>query len=147
MNLLAQDIPEWTKDIYQMASQGLAVLIVVILIIFFWKYGPRLIEWIIQFGNDLTHNVASLSQNVQENTAVTRQTNETMSVMGKHIAQKMDPVGDSKYNDHIFSTVNTNAALLSFSMAIKAGCSSLPEAERLVVYKHLDEVERLLRKH
>lgn len=144
MSLLAQtldDLPWFERYI---DKYGLASVLVMLFGYFAWRYGPRIIDWVIQFGNDLSHNVASLSQNVQENTAVTRQTNETMSTMGQHIAQKMDPKGDPKFGHHIFSTVGTNQSILSLSRAARPFCDGLPDQQKQLVLRHLDDIERLL---
>lgn len=143
MYLLAQTVEELPWLERYMDKYGLASMLVLLFGFLFWKYGPKLIDWVINFGNELSHNVASLSQNVQENTAVTRQTNETMSAMGKSVAQKMDPKGAPEFKDHLFSTHGTNRAILALSRAMREGCDHLPEDKRKRVIPHLDEIEKI----
>lgn len=54
-----------------------------------------------------------------------------MSALAASVQTKLDPVGDSKYRDHIFSTFNTNEALLHLACAAKE-CTDNPTAKALI---------------
>ncbi len=135
MNLLAQAAAApWYERLLD--KYGLAAFIVIFVMLGILKYSPRVIEAVINFINNMSHNYACLSTNVKENTTV-------MQVMGETIAQKMDPLG-MKYEKHVFSNVGTNQAILSFSRAMRAGAETLPPSQRDSVIKHLNDIERLL---
>jgi len=128
MNLLADAEFAWIEKIF---DQGVAIGLVIVGVLFIWKYGTKLIDRLITF-------LDSVERSITENTVQTK-------LVSSAIAQKMDPKGDPAFNNHIFSTVNTNAALLSLSHALRAACESLPDEQKRIVIQHLNEIERTFR--
>jgi len=119
MILLAQD----TAFIERLFNQGVAVALVVVGVLFLWKYGGKLVDRLIAFFDGLVLNLAA-------NTEQTKSTKEAITNM----------VGL-----HAVSSVGTNRAVLALSRAARAACEHMPDPQKRIVLKHLDEIEEIFR--
>jgi hypothetical protein len=128
MSLLADAELGWIEKIF---DQGVAIGLVIVGVLFIWRYGTKLIDRLILFLDSVDHSI-------KENTQQTK-------LVVSALEYQANPKGDPKFNNHIFSTVNTNAALLSLSHALRAACESLPTEQKLTVIQHLNEIERTFR--
>ena len=147
MNLLAQDATGWLTDF--VATQGLAVAIVLAMILFAWKYVPKVIDKSIQVAEGVLASLGLLTEAVQENTEQTKAVQLTATAMAENLMAKLDPKG-KPYSNHVFSTTGTNAALLQLSHIVREGLDHIEDdgmdpSRRLRIQTHLHEIERLLK--
>lgn len=132
--MIAQTQEDWFKII---ADKGVTFAIGAAVVYVLVKHGPRLIE----AYTNLVNHLQDASERMAQTQTLQGQTLDKVAGM---VERKLDPAGDPRFRDHLFSNARTNRALLSHADAILAFAHAHgPDAER-AVRPHVDEIKRIL---
>lgn len=125
----ANELDPITRMVQAIADYGVLIVIAGIVLVFgtvfCWtiislvrKYGPMIAESVVTMIESLrkcneanTRYNETNTRNFECVSDTCRAMNENLSMLSEAVAQKMDPRGDPKYKDHVFSTASTNAAI------------------------------------
>lgn len=88
------------------------------------KYAPRLVAAHLDFIEAAKHQG-------QQCVELQSRHEETLDAILELVAEKMDPRGDAKYRDHVFSTVRTNEALLEFANVVEELAKGTPQEPQI----------------
>lgn len=152
----ADQLEPITRMVKLIADYGILLAISAIVLVFgtwfCWvvvsivrKYGPKIAEAHLAFLKNTTEcNATNAKANTENATASTataatlKAVSDTLVLLTDSVGTKLDPKGDPKYNEHIFSNVSTKLALKSALIATKEAIESgdpkdaLPGVERAI---------------
>lgn len=132
------EIAGWERLI---SNLGAPVAIISLLVLAVAKWGPpiarRVADWIERLvGAHLEFIATARDQGERSAQAL-----ESVKVA---LADKLDPEGDPKYRDHLFSTFRTNRALAYMADAMMAAAEEQGEACARAVRPHFEAIKKAL---